>query len=44
MSLACVTACSGSYALSAIRYDLLQGPHTQFLHYENFSDLLFVEQ
>jgi hypothetical protein len=44
MSLASATDRSGSYALTVIRFDRLQGPHTQFLHHEDFNDLLFVEQ
>ena len=44
MSLASATGRSGSYALTAIQFDRLQGPHTQFLHHKNFNDLLFVEQ
>jgi len=44
MSLASATARSGSYALTAIRFFRLPGQHTQFLHYENFNDLRFVEQ
>jgi hypothetical protein len=44
MILASTTACSGSYALTVIRFFRLQGQHTQFLHHENFNDLLFVEQ
>ena len=44
MSLASAIGRSGSCALTAIRFDRLQGPHTQFLHHKNFNDLLFVEQ
>jgi hypothetical protein len=44
MSLASTKACSGSYSLTAIRFFRLSGPHTQFLHHENFNDLLFVKQ
>jgi hypothetical protein len=44
MSFARVTGRSSSYALTAIRFFRLTGPHTRFLHYENFNDLLFVEQ
>jgi hypothetical protein len=44
MSFASATGRSGSYALTAIRFFRLTGAHTQFLYYENFNDLLFVEQ